>query len=145
MEIEKEDDIFKTRNIYNYYVAYKKLDGSLSLSLVNSFKDSGVVSSFLVLVKKVLDSHEMLMSIENPRLVVLESNDQDDIQILKAKINKRIDNVKFVLQNSDNVISKDIEKVIKHPQDLEEIEILLEKNQRIFISKILIDILRKED
>ncbi|WP_349306616.1 AAA family ATPase [Spiroplasma sp. SV19] len=129
----------------NYYVAYKKQDGSLNLSLKNTFSNSGAVSSFLVLAKKVLDSHEILMKIKKPRLVILESSSQDDIQILKARVNKKIDNVEFVLQSSDPIIGKDIEKVIDHPNDLTEIEVLLENNQRIFISKKVIDILKNED
>ncbi len=129
----------------NFYIVNKKKDGSVELSKKNQLNDN-LISSFLVLSRKVLDSHDYLMHLNSKRLVIIESSDMDDIQIIKAKINKRIANVDYVIKNKkNNILDKDIQIFIKTPKDLDKIEDYLIEHKKVLIKKELMEKFRNEE
>ncbi|ASZ09077.1 hypothetical protein CK556_01740 [Mesoplasma chauliocola] len=131
--------------VCNFYIVSKEEDGSLKISEKNNLKNEEVSSSFLVLAKKTLDNHEFISNLGKKRVIILESTLNDDIAILKAKINKKIENVHYCLMNEkEDFIISDISSIIKNVQTLNEIEEMLEDNQKIYISKEVLDIIREE-
>jgi predicted ATPase len=128
----------------NFYVLTKNVKGNLEIGEKNKVS-SDLISSFLVLSNKVLNSHDFLMQLGENKIILLENANDDDIMIIKQTINKRVSGVIFKTIKTEDVLKEDINVFVDNANDLDSIFTLLNDNKKILVKEEVVKKLRESE